>query len=162
MSPRQVFNVLDCVRSLFDWARRPDVYQLPAAFCNPFTKELIGEKPRKDPFRPIQLPIDRRIALVAGMDLSQLAHFAIPLVLPLRPEDYTGLLVSEIDFGAYLLTFGTRLPGADLTRASNHSRFHSPTKSGPCCFIASADEQPARYFAAAPCLRASGASNSSQ
>ena len=40
------------------------------------------------------------------MDLWQLCHFAIPLVLPLRPEDYTGLLVSEVDFDQHVLRFG--------------------------------------------------------
>jgi hypothetical protein len=36
---------------------------------------------------------------------------AIPLVLPLRPEDYTGLLISEVDFFSRVLCFGRRLAG---------------------------------------------------
>lgn len=38
------------------------------------------------------------------------------MVLPLRPEDYTGLLISEVDFGNRLLQFGTRLQGRDFNK----------------------------------------------
>jgi hypothetical protein len=116
MSPRQTHNVLDCARSLFHWARQPQVNQLPSTFINPFTKEIVGEKPKKDPLRPIPLPWTRRAELVGLMDLWQLCQFAIPLVLPLRPEDYTGLLVSEVDFDQQVLHFGTRLAGRDFNK----------------------------------------------
>jgi hypothetical protein len=116
MSPRQVFNVLDCVRSMLNWAKRPDVHQLPATFANPFTQDIVGRKAKKDPLRPIPIPVERRIALVERMDAWQLCQFAIPLVLPLRPEDYAGLLISEVDFQGCLLRFGTRLAGRDFNK----------------------------------------------
>jgi hypothetical protein len=117
VSPRQVFNVLDCARSLFNWARRPDVNELPASLANPFTTDIVGHKAKKDPLRPIPIPLEHRRALVPWMDHWQLCHFAIALVLPLRPEDYTGLLISEVDFQQRLLKFGTRLGGRDFNKA---------------------------------------------
>lgn len=124
MSPRQAYNILDCARSLFNWARRPEVNQLPSTYVNPFTKDIVSEKPRKDPLRPIPIPLERRIALVRIMDRWQLSHFALSMVLPLRPEDLTGLLVSEIDFQHCVLRFGTRLGGRDFNKG--RQTFTSP------------------------------------
>jgi hypothetical protein len=38
------------------------------------------------------------------------------MVLPLRPEDFTGLLISEVDLEKGMLCFGTRLQGRDFTK----------------------------------------------
>jgi len=116
VSPRQVLNILDGARSLFHWARRPEVNQLPSAFVNPFTKEIVGEKVRKDPLRPVVFPLERRIALVPFMDHWELCQFAIAFVLPLRCEDYAGLLISEVDYERCLLRFGTRFGGRDFNK----------------------------------------------
>jgi hypothetical protein len=116
ISPRQVRNVLDAARSLFHWAKQPQNNLLPSTFLNPFTREIVGEKPRKDPLRPVPIPAVLRIELVDVMDQWQLCQFAIPLVLPLRPEDYTGLLLSEVDFDQRVLRFGTRMAGRDFNK----------------------------------------------
>jgi hypothetical protein len=116
MSPGHVFNVLDCCRTAFEWGKRLEVNQLSASFANPFTEEIVGFRPRKDPLRPWPLPMDRRIALVGQMDRWQLCQFAIGLVLALRPDEYTGLLVSEVDFSQRTLHFGTRLSGWDFNK----------------------------------------------
>jgi hypothetical protein len=50
------------------------------------------------------------------MDLWHLTHFAIAMVLPLRPEDFTGLLISEVSLDEALLRFGTRLQGRDFNK----------------------------------------------
>lgn len=116
MSPRQMYNVMDCARSMFHWAKRPDVNKLPSPFVNPLSKEIVGNKLRQDPLRPIKLPLECRIELVHEMDLWQLIHLVIPFVLPLRPEDYVGLLISEVNFDHCLLTFATRLGGRDFNK----------------------------------------------
>ena len=116
ISPRQIFNVLDCARSMFSWAKRPDVGHLPAAMISPFGSDLVGTKPRKDPLRPIPIPLERRIELVRVMGAWQLCHFALGFVLPLRPEDEAGLLISELDFENHTATFGTRFAGRDFNK----------------------------------------------
>lgn len=131
MSPRQIFNVLDCVRTLFHWARKPDVNLLAITFINPFTKEIVGEKAKKDPLRPIPIPLNQRVNLVVMMDAWQLCHFALPLVLPLRPEDYAGLLISEVDFEQSVLRFGTRLGGRDFNKGRQSFTTPFPTAIGP-------------------------------
>lgn len=128
MSPGQIFNVLDCARTLFHWARRPDVNELPAAYINPLSHEVVGVRPKKDPLRPAVFPLERRIELVRLMDRWQLCQFAIPLVLPLRPEDYTGLLVSEVDFAEGVLRFGTRMSGWDCNKGQQSFRVPFPTQ----------------------------------
>ncbi len=116
VSPRQVFNVLDCARSLFHWARQPSVNKLPTTFVLPFTKEIVGEKTQKDPLRRILIPQEDRIALVGVMDTWELSHLALSLVLPLRPEDFSGLLVTDVNFPESVLHFGTRLGGRDFNK----------------------------------------------
>jgi hypothetical protein len=116
VSPRQVFNILDAARSLFHWARRPDVNHLPSTFANPFTVEIVGHKLKKDPLRSIAIPMTIRVKLVAAMDLWQLCHLLLPMILPLRPEEFAGLLISEVDFTKNLLRIGTRLGGRDFTK----------------------------------------------
>jgi integrase len=116
VSPGQILNILDCTRSLFHWARRPEVNQLPSIFFNPFTKDIVGEKVRKDPLRPVVFPLQWRIALIAFMDHWELCQLAVPLVLPLRCEDYAGLLISEVSFEDRLLRFGTRQGGRDFNK----------------------------------------------
>ena len=116
ISPRHVYTILDCVRSMLNWAKKPDVLQLACSFVNPFTQDIVGNKPRKDPLRPIPIPMATRIALVELMDSWQLCQFAIPLVLPLRPEDFIGLLISEVNFENRQLRFGTRFEGRDFNK----------------------------------------------
>lgn len=111
-----MFNVLESARMLLSWGKRPDINQLPAAFVNPFTKDIVGSRPRKDPLRPIPIPLERRISTVRLMDRWQLVHFAISLVLPLRPEDYAGLVISDVDFDQRMLRFGTRFGGHDFNK----------------------------------------------
>lgn len=120
MSARQVYNVLDCLRSLFNWAKRPDVNRLPATFVNPFSSDIVGVKVMKDPLRPVVFPIERRIEFVAAMDAWQLCLFALPLCLPLRPEDFCGLLISEIDFEQRLLRFGSRFGDRDFGKGKQN------------------------------------------
>jgi hypothetical protein len=120
MSARQVYNVLDCLRSLFNWAKRPDVNRLPATFVNPFSSDIVGAKVLKDPLRPVVFPVDRRLEFVAAMDAWQLCQFALSLCLPLRPEDFCGLLTSEVDFDQRLLRFGNRFGDRDFGKGKQN------------------------------------------
>jgi integrase-like protein len=120
MSARQVYNVLDCLRSLFNWAKRPDVNRLPAMFVNPFSSDIVGAKVLKDPLRPVVFPVERRLEFVAAMDAWQLCQFALSLCLPLRPEDFCGLLISEVDFAQRLLRFGNRFGDRDFGKGKQN------------------------------------------
>jgi integrase len=58
------------------------------------------------------------------MDLWQLLHLSLSFVLPLRPEEAAGLLVSEVSFENSWLVFGTRFGGFDFTKG--HTSFKLP------------------------------------
>jgi len=114
ISPGHAYNILDTCRTLVNWARRPQVHLLPAAYFNPFSEDLVGRRPAKDPLRRVVFPLERRVQLVQHMDLWQLSHLALVLILPLRPEDFTGLLISEVDLDCCEIACGTRFGGRDF------------------------------------------------
>lgn len=60
------------------------------------------------------------------MDPWQLCQLCIAMVLPLRPEDYTGLLISEVDFPGRILHFGTRFGGWDFNKGQQIFRVPFP------------------------------------
>ena len=124
MSVRQIYNVLTCLRMMLAWARSPEVRYLPSDFVNPLTLEIVGTKPKKDPLRPVLLPIDLRIQMVESMDLWQLTHLCLLWVLPMRPEEVCGLLISDIDWARQHFVFETRFCGRDFTKA--RTSFHMP------------------------------------
>ena len=129
--PRFVFNVLDCCRTMFKWAHRAEVRKLPPGIAQPFTADLVGHRPKKDPLRDNPVPINDRISLVRVMDEWELCQFAIPLVLSLRPEDFGGLLVSEVDFDNHVLRFGTRFGGCDFNKNRLSYRVPFPKEISP-------------------------------
>ena len=126
LSVPQIFNIMDCARTMVNWARRPEVQQLPITLGNPFTKDLVGNRPSKDPLREVVFPMDFRIQLVGQMDAWQLCHLSPAMVLPLRPEDFTGLLISEIDMVSRVLFFGSRLGGWDFNKGQQCFRVPFP------------------------------------
>jgi len=118
--------VLDCARTMISWACRPMVQQLPITLGNPFGEDLVGHRPTKDPLRPVVFPPDLRKQIVGQMDAWQLCQLGIDMVLPLRPEDYTGLLISEVDFTGRVLHFGTRFGGGDFNKGQQSFRVPYP------------------------------------
>jgi integrase len=116
VSPGYVYNIMDCSRSLFNWATDIQVAKLPLTFANPFSADLVGHRPTKDPLRPQLFPLAERIQIVEQMDEWQLPHLALSFVLPLRPEDYAGLLIEDVDFAKGDLRFGTRFGGSDFNK----------------------------------------------
>src|SRR5262249_2927074 len=109
-------NVLECLRTLLGWARSAEVRKLPVEWHSPLTHELIGEPPTKDPLRQDPLPMDTREKLAGLMDAWQLCHLALFLVLPMRPGEAAGLLISDVDADEGWLKFGTRFEGNDFTK----------------------------------------------
>ncbi|MEI8195236.1 MAG: hypothetical protein WCI73_04945 [Phycisphaerae bacterium] len=124
MAPGHIHNVLSCWSTLVNWATKPEVRKLPAGFPNPFSHGIVGQRPRRDPLAPPTFPLDLRVQMVAAMDAWQLAALALPLILPERPEDFVGLLVSEVDLAQRQLCFGTRCSGDDTTKSG--VAFHVP------------------------------------
>ncbi len=116
MSARQVHNVLTTLRGVLSWALRPDVRKLPAEFVNPLSIDILGHRPQKDPLRAVKLPLGLRIGMVQAMDAWQLCHLAPSFVLPMRPDEATGLLITDVDFRRRRLRFGTRFGGRDFNK----------------------------------------------
>jgi integrase len=130
-SPRQVYNVLDCLRTMLNWARRPEVHAVPSAFVNPLTKDIVGERQRRDPLAPTKLPLESRIELVQRMDDYQLMQVGLALVLPLRPDELTALLISDVDWHERFLSCGTRFAGRDYNKGRQSFRIPFPPELEP-------------------------------
>jgi integrase len=100
--------VLECLRSALAWARGPAVGKLPAGWALPLTPDVVGSPPAKDPLRQDRLPLADRVRLVGLADRWQLCQLSLSLVLPLRPDEAAGLLVSDVDFERGWLEVGGR------------------------------------------------------
>jgi integrase len=116
LSARQIVNILECLRTMLHWARSATVRKLPADWVMPITPDLIGPPPAKDPLREDKLPLKLRVEIVRGMDLWQLCHLSLSIVLPLRPDEATGLLIGDVNFEKGWLEFGQRLRGVNFTK----------------------------------------------
>jgi integrase len=68
---------------------------------------------------------------VALMDRWQITHFALSMVLPIRPDEAVGLLVSDVDLEKGTLRFGTRLGGADFTKGHQTFSLQFPREFDP-------------------------------
>lgn len=131
ISQRQVFNILDSVRTLFHWAKEPRHNSMPAGLENPFTNEIVGDKPRKDPLRPNPIPLEARIGLVQHMDLWELTHLSGALVLPFRPEEWSLVLVSDVDFGSCTIHCGNRFGGKVFNKGKQEFQVPFPNELAP-------------------------------
>jgi hypothetical protein len=116
LSARQIVNVLECLRTLLHWAKNAHNRKLPADWLMPLTPELVGQAPAKDPLREDQLPLATRVEIVGRMDRWQLCQLGLSLVLPLRPDEATGLLIGDVNWARGWLEFGQRLPECNFTK----------------------------------------------
>tara|TARA_R110002167_G_scaffold300654_2_gene504923 strand:- start:528 stop:2096 length:1569 start_codon:yes stop_codon:yes gene_type:complete len=116
MSIRQIQQCLMTTKMVFTWACRTDIKLLPTEFSNPISKDIIGNTPSKDPLRKSKLPINRRIELLKSMDDWQFRSLSILLVLPIRLEDVSGLIISDVDFKRKIVRFGSRFGGSDFNK----------------------------------------------
>jgi integrase len=124
LSTRQVINVLECLRTSLVWARKADRPKLPPGWSSPLTQELIGEPSAKDPLREDKLPPEVRVQIAGTMDLWQLCQLSLSMVLPLRPDEAAGLLVTDVDFGKGWLEIGGGPAADNFTKA--HQSFKLP------------------------------------
>jgi integrase len=131
LSNSQMHNIMECVRTTLHWAARPDIRLLPFDFINPFTKEIVGDRPRKDPLRKQILPLDLRVALIKNLDCWQLPTIGLAALLPFRPEDLEAILISDIDFSAKTLRLGTRFQGADFNKGKVDYQMPLPAELMP-------------------------------
>jgi hypothetical protein len=131
MSVRQVRNVLSTVCSMLNAAKAVETNLLSADFRNPFTCELIGPRPQRDPLAPPTLPLDVRVQIVAAMDHWQVCALALPLLLPPRPDEFVGLLVDDVLVERRELLFATRWGGDDHNKARQSFRVSYPPEFDP-------------------------------
>ena len=64
-------------------------------------------------------------------DAFQLVTFAPQYILPLRPEQLTGLLIRDVDWENHVLIFGTRFDEHDRTKGQTSFRVPFPAKWEP-------------------------------
>lgn len=116
MAKKGIREILDRLKAMLVFARKPEINLLPAEFINPVDKGLLPIPPSKDPLRGVVLPVEVRVQLVSCMDPWQLTHIAPSLVLPCRPEEMAGLLIEDIDWENECIRFGDRFDGCDFTK----------------------------------------------
>lgn len=116
ITARQIVNILECLRTTLHWARSAQVRKLPADWVMPLSPDLIGTPPAKNPLREDKLPLDARVQIVNAMDRSQLCQLALSMVLPLRPDEAAGLLISDLNFEKGWLEFSARLKDANFNK----------------------------------------------
>lgn len=117
LSSRQIVNTMECLRTMFHWATRAENRRLPADWIMPLTPDLIGEPPSKNPLREDKLPLEARAALVHRMDRWQLCQLGLLMLLPLRPDEAAGLIISDINLEKGWFEFGERFAECNYTKA---------------------------------------------
>jgi integrase len=97
----------------------------------PEIQDLIGDPPAKDPLREDKLPPDVRACLVERMNAWQLCQLSLSLVLPLRPDEAAGLLVSDVNFTKGWLEIGTGSIEANFTKEKKSFKLPFPDELCP-------------------------------
>jgi integrase len=120
---------------------KPETRHLTFRFNNPFNTDLVGLKPRKDPFRKQKLPLDFRIRIVERLDCWQLATIGLMMLLPLRPEELEGILIGDVDFRDRTICIRERLDGADFGKTHQSVYYPFPEKLVPILVNCIGDRQ---------------------
>lgn len=131
LSARQIHNILETIRSMLNWAAQPTTRLLSPSFVNPFGSDIVGNRGEKDPMRDEVMPLDRRIQFAALLDCWQLGSLGLALSLPLRPEELTSLLISDVDLKRHELRLGTRMSGGDFTKGRQSFTLPLPVELEP-------------------------------
>ncbi len=131
LSQAQIINAVDTLRNLLHWARQPSINKLPAQWSNPLTRDIVGTRPEKDPLRTVALPFESRIRLINTMNARQLCRLAISMILPLRPEEVCGLLLSDVDLSKSWVEVGTRFSGGDHSKGRTSFKVPYPAELMP-------------------------------
>jgi integrase len=122
---------METMRAMLAWASDPRNNRLPPGWVNPVTRGLVGTPPAKDPFRRDPLPLDIRVRLVGLMDAWQLCMLLPSMILPMRPDEATGLLVYDLDLDNSELLFGITLPDVNFTKKKVAFRLPFPAELRP-------------------------------
>jgi integrase len=117
ISGTQVRHCLESIRTLINWACDPMVGKLPTQMVNPVNQRILPLKSHKNPLRPCRFTLEELQRLADGMDHWQICHFAWSLVLPLRPDEAVGLLVSDVNRSRGWFEFGYRFADSNFTKA---------------------------------------------
>src|SRR5262249_28111141 len=105
--------------------------KLPPGWSSPLTQELIGEPPAKDPLREDKLPPEVRVRVVGSMDPWQLCQLSLSMVLPLRPDEAAGLLVTDLNLEKGWLEIGTGPAADNFTKARQSFKLPFPEELKP-------------------------------
>lgn len=131
LSPKSIHSVWEQTHRLFAWGSSVDVASLPREFINPFSKDLVGPAPRKDPLRDVPLSMAQMISLVGVMDEWELLALAWLLVMPLRNGELVGILCREVDTVQCAIAIGTRMDGGDFTKGRTSFKVYYPDALNP-------------------------------
>jgi hypothetical protein len=96
--------------------------------------------------RKVTFPLERRLRFVPVSDTFDLVTLGMMYILPCRPEQFSGLLVPEIDWNERTLAFGTRFGGADYTKGKVSFRVPYPDELEPLLRFAVGGRQDGPVF----------------
>ena len=129
MSERTRSEVLHRLKEALFWGVRN--HMMPHDYGLPEIKQFIGRRMMKNPLREPSFALERRKRLVKIADAYQLITLSLQLVLPLRPEQVSGLLITDIDWTRRMLSFGTRFNGNDFTKGKTDFNVPFPEQLCP-------------------------------
>ena len=87
-----------------------------ADYDHPFTEDILGREPSKDPLRSSPVPLEKRIQVVGLMNHWQLVNLTSLLVIPTRFEDISGAVITDFDLNAGVWKLGSRFGGSDFNK----------------------------------------------
>ncbi|GDY08135.1 hypothetical protein LBMAG52_16210 [Planctomycetia bacterium] len=116
MSPKMTRLCSEALIAVLNWAKKPQVRKLPADYYHPFTEDILGREPSKDPLRSSPVPIEKRIQVVGLMNHWQLVNLTSLLVIPTRFEDISGAVITDFDLKAGVWKLGSRFGGSDFNK----------------------------------------------
>ncbi len=116
MSPKMTRLCSEGLIAVLNWAKKPQVRKLPADYYHPFTEDILGREPSKDPLRSSPVPMEKRIQLVGLMNHWQLVNLTSLLVIPTRFEDISGAVITDFDLKAGVWKLGSRFGGSDFNK----------------------------------------------
>ena len=127
-SSTHIINIMETFRTALNWAQSAPIRKLPIDWSNPLTADIVGLRPSKDPLRVEKLPMSTRSELVPIADIWELSILSLSMILPLRPEEATGILVTDVDFENCWFSIGSRLGGADVTKGVTSFKLPFPVE----------------------------------
>ncbi|MGL6075184.1 MAG: hypothetical protein ACRC8S_13570 [Fimbriiglobus sp.] len=116
LSGTQVRHCLETLRSVVNWALDPIVGKLPSQMLNPFDHRTVPAKASKNPLRDEKLSHSLLLPIIEVMDHWQICHLSWSLILPWRPDEAAGLLVTDVNEEKGWFEFGYRFNDCIFTK----------------------------------------------